>query len=139
MWNLLFPAITPIIDKLVDLIPNSNERARAKEQFEAELARAVNDAAKNQVEVNKVEAAHDSIFVAGARPFILWVCGFGIAWTYIIHPIMIWVYTYYGLPIADLPKIDSDGLYQLVLAMLGLGTMRTFEKVKGVARNNMKE
>ena len=69
-FNFLLPAVTPIIDKLVDLIPNSNERARAREKFEFELMKAVNDAAEQQNAVNQVEAAHNSVFVAGWRPFI---------------------------------------------------------------------
>lgn len=134
MWNLLLPAVTPIIDKLVGLIPNSNERAKAKEEFEMALMNAVNQAARDQVEVNKIEAASTSIFVAGWRPFIGWVCGVAIAYTYIVYPILLWVLALNGYETHNVPKLETDALYQLVLAMLGLGTMRTFEKVKGVNR-----
>lgn len=134
MWNLLLPAVTPLIDKLVGLIPNSNERAKAKEEFEMALMNAVNQAARDQVEVNKVEAASSSIFVAGWRPFIGWVCGVAIAYTYIVYPILLWALALNGYQTTNVPKLETDALYQLVLAMLGLGTMRTFEKVKGVNR-----
>lgn len=134
MWNLLLPAVTPIIDKLVGLIPNSNERAKAKEEFEMALMNAVNQAARDQVDVNKVEAASSSIFVAGWRPFIGWVCGVAIAYTYIVYPILLWALALNGYQTTNVPKLETDALYQLVLAMLGLGTMRTFEKVKGVNR-----
>ena len=134
MWNLLLPAVTPLIDKLVGLIPNSNERAKAKEEFEMALMNAVNQAARDQVEVNKVEAASSSIFVAGWRPFLGWVCGVAIAYTYIIYPILLWALALNGYETNNVPKLETDALYQLVLAMLGLGTMRTFEKVKGVNR-----
>ena len=134
MWNFLLPAITPIIDKLVDLIPNGNERARAREKFEFELMKAVNDAAEQQNAVNQVEAAHNSVFVAGWRPFIGWVCGVGITWAYLVHPLLMWAVAAYNLPIQNIPALDTDGLYQLVLAMLGLGGLRTFEKVKGVTK-----
>ena len=134
MWNLLLPAVTPLIDKLVGLIPNSNERAKAKEEFEMALMNAVNQAARDQVEVNKIEAASSSIFVAGWRPFIGWVCGVAIAYTYIIYPILLWALALNGYQTTNVPKLETDALYQLVLAMLGLGTMRTFEKVKGVNR-----
>lgn len=134
MWNLLLPAVTPLIDKLVGLIPNSNERAKAKEEFEMALMNAVNQAARDQVEVNKIEAASSSIFVAGWRPFLGWVCGVAIAYTYIIYPILLWALALNGYQTTNVPKLETDALYQLVLAMLGLGTMRTFEKVKGVNR-----
>lgn len=134
MWNFLLPAVTPIIDKLVDLIPNTNERARAREKFESELAEAINEAAMQQSKVNEVEAAHSSVFVAGWRPFIGWTCGVGIAYVYLVYPFLLWYMTAQGIPASDLPNLQTDSLFQLVLAMLGLGGLRTFEKVKGVAK-----
>lgn len=138
MWNLIFPAITPIIDKVLDLIPNDNERERAREQLTSDMQKAVQEAALQQSKITEVEAAHSSVFVAGARPFLLWICGVGLAWTYLGHPVMTWVYTYYGFAVESLPKLETDGLFELVLAMLGLGGMRTFEKVKGVSRDSLK-
>lgn len=132
MWNLLLPAVTPIIDKLLSLIPDSNARAVAKEQFEKELMQAVNAAAHDQTEINKVEAASSSVFVAGWRPFIGWVCGFALAYVYVLYPFLLWATAAYDIPIKDIPNLETDSLYQLVLAMLGLGSLRTFEKVKGV-------
>lgn len=132
MWNLLLPTVTPIIDKLVNLIPNSNDRAKAKEEFEKQLMEAVNNAAHDQTEINKIEAASTSIFVAGWRPAVGWVCVLGLGYSYLIYPFLLWYSTAYGQDLHNLPKLETDGLYQLVLAMLGLGTLRTFEKVKGV-------
>lgn len=132
MWNLLLPAVTPIIDKLVGLIPNSNDRAKAKEEFERQLMEAVNNAAHDQTEINKIEAASSSVFVAGWRPAVGWVCVLGLGYSYLIYPFLLWYSAAYNLDLHSLPKLETDGLYQLVLAMLGLGTLRTFEKVKGV-------
>lgn len=132
MWNLILPAVTPIIDKLVSLIPNSNERARAKEEFEKQLMEAVNNAAHDQTEINKVEAASSSLFVAGWRPAVGWVCVLGLGYSYLVYPFLLWYAAAYNVDLHNLPKLETDGLYQLVLAMLGLGTLRTFEKVKGV-------
>lgn len=134
MWNLLAPLVSPIIEKILDLIPNENERKRAKETFELEMMRAVNQAASEQNKVNEVEAAHSSVFVAGWRPFIGWVCGSGIAYAYLVYPFMLWYAATYNVDLHTLPKLDTDGLYQLVLAMLGLGGLRTFEKIKGVTK-----
>ena len=135
MWNLLAPFIGPMVDKLVDRIPNPNERAKAKEEFEKQLMDAVTQASLAQTKINQIEAAHKSVFVAGWRPFIGWVCGVAILWAFIVQPLAVWAVKSFGDPTTQLPLINVDGLYQLVLAMLGLGGLRTFEKMKGVARD----
>lgn len=132
MWNFLLPTITPIIDKLVGLIPDHNARAKAKEEFELELQRAVTRASEMQVEVNKIEAAHSSVFVAGWRPFIGWTCGLAIMWVFIGQPVSIWIVQVFGLPVENLPDVKADYLFELVLAMLGMGSLRTIEKIKKV-------
>jgi hypothetical protein len=95
-----------------------------------------------QLEVNKVEAAHASTFVSGWRPFIGWVCGFGMGWQWVICPILTWVlavvtqYTGHTLPV--LPKLETAEMWTVISGMLGLGGLRTFEKLKGVSRSTMK-
>lgn len=135
MWNFLAPLIGPIVNKVVDRIPNPNERAQAKEELEKELLDAVTQASLQQTKINEIEAGHKSVFVAGWRPFIGWVCGVGILWSFIIQPIAVWGIKAFGDSTIVLPVIETDGLYQLVLAMLGMGGLRTFEKMRGVARN----
>lgn len=134
MWGFLQPLVGPIVNKLVDLIPDPNARAKAKEEFERELLTAVTQASEAQTKINEIEAQHSSIFVAGWRPFIGWVCGIGLLWAFILQPIFVWSIVAFDLGVKDVPQINSDGLYQLVLAMLGMGGLRTFEKMKGVAR-----
>lgn len=134
MWSFLQPLVGPLVNKLVDRIPDPNARAEAKEQFEKELLSAVTQASVAQTKINEIEAGHRNVFVAGWRPFIGWVCGIGLLWSFILQPIMVWTITSFDLGVDNLPVIDTDGLYQLVLAMLGMGGLRTFEKMKGVAR-----
>ena len=82
--------------------------------------------AKGQLEVNKVEAAHKNLFVAGWRPAIGWICGFALLYSTILSPIIgIWF---------TVPAVDSSLLTTVLMGMLGLGAMRTAEKVKGVQR-----
>ncbi len=95
---------------------------------------AVTQASQAQTKINEIEAGHSSIFVAGWRPFIGWVCGIGLLWAFILQPVFIWSITVFDLGVTSIPEINSDGLYQLVLAMLGMGGLRTFEKMKGVSR-----
>ncbi|AKH37330.1 MULTISPECIES: 3TM-type holin [Nitrosomonas] len=134
MWQLLFPAITPIINKVLDLIPNENERARAREQLEGDLQKAINQAAADQREINKIEAASSSVFVAGWRPALGWCCVFGCFWAFIGQPFMLWIVQAFELPFKTLPDIHTDYLLELVLAMLGLSGVRMVEKIKGVAK-----
>ncbi len=82
-----------------------------------------------QMEVNKIEAAHDSIFVAGWRPFIGWVCGFGLLYNVILHP--------FFSSFFEMAEVNVELLYPVLLGMLGLGGMRSFEKLKGVSRDKL--
>jgi hypothetical protein len=126
----LLPALGTLIDRL---IPDRAAAERAKAEMEQQLVTAANQAAMAQVEVNKVEAAHSSVFVAGWRPSIGWVCAAGLAWAFVVAPIASWALMVLGVK-AELPAIQFDHLFELVLAMLGIGGLRTFEKLRGVAR-----
>ena len=134
MLGFLKPLIIPIIDKALDLIPNSNDRARAKEDLEKNLLSAVVTANNAKTQINEIEAGHASMFVAGWRPFIGWVCGFGVAWAFIVQPTLIWLMASFDIGITNIPEIDTDGLFQLVMGMLGMSGLRTYEKLKGVSR-----
>jgi hypothetical protein len=83
-----------------------------------------------------MEAQHRSIFVAGWRPFIGWVCGIGLGYHFVIQPILKWVLVmaWQADAPAQLPGLDVASLYNLIIAMLGLGGMRMYEKLKGVSR-----
>lgn len=81
-----------------------------------------------QIELNKVEAQHRSIFVAGWRPFIGWVCGFGLAFGFIINPVIQWYTGQQGF------QLPFEYINSLVLALLGLGSLRSFEKFTGKSK-----
>lgn len=87
---------------------------------------------QGQLDINKAEAANPSVFVSGARPFIMWVCGVGCAWNWIGLPVAVFVLAVLGKPIALAPA-DLSEMMPLLLGMLGLGGFRTIEKIKGVA------
>jgi len=88
------------------------------------------------MEVNKAEAGHKSIFVAGWRPFIGWVGGFAMVYQFIGYPMMLWGWSLLqanGIVPADLsppPMIDGSNLWPIVTGMLGIGGMRSFDKAK---------
>lgn len=127
MLQALLPALGAIADKLVDRIPNPAEREAAKIEAEKMLLQSVMDAQNAQVEVNKVEAASSSVFVAGWRPGLGWVCVAGYGYEYLARPLLV----AFGHPA---PTI-GDSIMELTFGMLGLSGLRTFEKFKGVARS----
>lgn len=98
----------------------------AKIKAEADLRTALLQLDAAQAEVNANEAQSPSLFVSGWRPAIGWIGAGGLAYLYIFRPLAM------GLGWASLPGIDN-GLYELVLSLLGFGGLRTFEKIKGVA------
>lgn len=100
------------------------------EQEKQELA-AVLTVVQGQLEINKVEAAHSSIFVAGWRPASGWICNVGLLYTFVLNPLLTWLSQNFG--ILPPPGISFDALYVLLGSLLGVGTLRTVDKVKGVA------
>lgn len=101
------------------------------EQEKAELAAAVS-LVNGQLAINQAEAANPSVFVSGWRPFIGWVCGAGCAWNWIGLPVLKAGLAIGGVSIALSPA-DIGEMMPLLLGMLGLGTLRTVEKMNGVA------
>lgn len=102
------------------------------EQERAELAAAV-ALVQGQLSINQTEAASSSAFVAGWRPFIGWVCGTACAWNWIGLPVAKFVCAYLAHPLT-LNAADLSEMWPLLMGMLGLGGLRTYEKTKGVAR-----
>lgn len=104
-----------------------------KSEAERQQLAAAVQIVQGQLDINKAEAASSSTFVAGWRPFIGWVCGMGCAWNWIGLPVAKFGLAVYGHPL-ELEPADLSEMMPLLLGMLGLGTLRTFEKTKGVAR-----
>lgn len=102
------------------------------EEERAQLAAAV-ALVQGQMDINKAEAENPSVFVSGARPFIMWICGVGLAMQFLVSPLLQWGAAMYGKTVI-LPPLDMGTLLTLLLGMLGLSGMRSFEKVKGVSK-----
>lgn len=133
----MFPwieALTPIIGKLVDLIPDPNARQKALLETQAQLVKIASEQAAQQSEINKAEAENPNLFVAGWRPAIGWVCAIAFAWTYVAFPVVTWFGTIIGLPNLPAKPILDGNLLELTLGMLGLGALRSFDKLKGTSK-----
>ena len=119
-----------VLDKFV-------EDKDLKKKLDHELRSQIVSLDLAQAQTNLEQAKHSSIFVAGARPAIMWICAFGLGWQFVFQPVAVWAIAMSGADVV-LPVIQTEGLMSLTLALLGLGSMRTAEKWKGVQRNNMK-
>lgn len=137
MMPLIRDALGPILDAVLRFIPDPAERARAKEQFENQMLAAMTGLVQGQLAINQEQAKHRSIFVAGARPFLLWVCGVAFAWQFILQPVVQWAFALLAPGVAHPPALDIGPLMSLTLGMLGLGGLRTYEKRLGVARESL--
>lgn len=114
--------VASIIDKVADKIDDFTLDKAEK----AELIQEIN---KAQLEVNKVEAGHTSLFVAGWRPFVGWTCGIALCYHFVLQPFLVFLLYSFGYQVA-LPVFDMTTLTTILMGMLGLGGLRSYEKVK---------
>ena len=130
----LLPSLLPVVGDVLDrFFPNKEEKERAAREIEAKLAEHLAKIDIAQLEVNKQEAAHRSMFVAGWRPFVGWTCGLALFYTYVAQPIAMFVMVQTG-DLVQLPHLDLSTMMPVLLGMLGLGGLRTYEKFKGVTK-----
>lgn len=133
----LLPLLGNVLEKV---IPNPAEREKAKAELslrlleqETQLLKLFTENDKAQLEINKEEVKSGSLFVAGWRPYVGWVCGIGMTWAYVLKPIADWVLAVIGST-AEPPNVNVAELLNLLLALLGMGALRSYEKLKGAAR-----
>jgi len=123
--------IGPVASLLDKFIPDATEKQRLAAEIATMAERQAHEIALAQIEVNKEEAKQD-IFRGGWRPFIGWTCGTAIAYHSVVQPLFIFIMTYLGHPVPSLPEFDMASLMTVLMGMLGLGGLRTFEKAKGI-------
>lgn len=111
---------------IVDQFMETPDEKRAAEIVNRKLQQKPDEL---QVEINKVEAGHKTLFVAGWRPAIGWICASALAWGWIIAPILQFFYPDY-----EMPAIEVGEAISLIMAMLGMGALRTYEKRSGLAK-----
>ena len=139
MIAALIPKLLPIVGDVIGrFLPEDKEAAaKARREIEAELTKHLTEIDLAQAQTNLEQAKHPSIFIAGARPAIMWICAFGLGWQFVFQPVAVWIFSVMDSDLV-LPMIETEGLMPLTLSLLGLGSMRSFEKFKGIQRNNMK-
>lgn len=133
----ILPAVSKLLDKIIP-DPDAREAAkreliRAERTQDLEELRLILSADQSQNSINQTEASHRELFVAGWRPFIGWVCGVAFGYHFVIQPILAFVIANSGSEVR-LPVFDMDALFTVLMGMLGLGGLRTFEKIRNVSK-----
>jgi hypothetical protein len=131
MLQALIGPVTGLLDKFIE---DKDQKARLAHDIATMAEKHAHEAAMAQTDINKAEAQHRSIFVAGWRPFIGWTCGVALAYHFVVAPLILFGVGWAGAEIPDLPQFDMESLMTVLLGMLGLGGMRTFEKAKGLTK-----
>lgn len=130
LLNLLVGPIERLLDKV---IPNKDEREKMAHEIATLAATQAHEINKSQIELNKQEAAHKNLFVAGWRPFAGWTCVSAMAFNFVVAPLINWGTQLSGNDVV-LPVLDLSIMMPVLMGMLGMGGLRTYEKVTKVAR-----
>tara|TARA_A100001201_G_scaffold143510_1_gene145481 strand:+ start:1260 stop:1640 length:381 start_codon:yes stop_codon:yes gene_type:complete len=124
-----------MIDKLIEPVSNILDKFIAdkdlKLKLQHELNQELHKANMAQIEVNKTEAQHRNVFVAGWRPFTGWICASALAYHFILEPIIVFFLATQSITL-QLPQFDMGSLLTVLMGMLGLGGLRTYEKKQGL-------
>lgn len=131
----LIPQIIPIVGEILDrVIPDKAAADKAKLEMEVKLLDALTAQNSAQSETNTEEAKHSSVFVAGWRPAIGWICAAGLAWNFLGYQLAVWLLAVTHRTDVVIPELGGDNLMELTFAMLGLAGLRTYEKFKGITK-----
>jgi hypothetical protein len=115
-----------VLDKFIE-----DKDLKAKLQHEMDMQ--LHNANLAQIDVNKAEAASGSVFKGGWRPFVGWVCGVAMLYHFLLQPIIVFTLSASGITF-DLPEFDMGSLMTILMGLLGLGGLRSFEKHKGLTK-----
>ena len=137
MLQALIGPVTGLLDKFVE---DKDQKNALAHEIATMAEKQAHEAAMAQVQANTEQAKHPSLFVAGARPAIMWICAIAMAYHFILQPFLLFGVLVAGVTLpADPPELDMGQLMPVLFGILGLGGMRSWEKVKGCARDNLKK
>ena len=131
LLDTLIGPVTSIIDKIV---PDKDQAAKLAHEIATMSEKMANEQVLAQLEVNKAEAASGSLFKGGWRPAIGWICGLALFWSFILQPFLVFFLLVFGVDLQPLPEVGTADLMPILLGMLGLGGLRSYEKVQKVTK-----
>ena len=130
LTTLIEPA-TKLLDKVIE---DKDQKAKLAHELATMADKLAHEQQLAQMAINKEEAASGSLFKGGWRPFVGWVCGVAFCYHFIIQPVIIFIVALTGTNIPDLPSFDMGTLLTVLGGMLGIGSLRTYEKQKGLTK-----
>ena len=131
LLDTLIGPVTSIIDKIV---PDKDQAAKLAHEIATMSEKMANEQVLAQLEVNKAEAASGSLFKGGWRPAIGWICGLALFWSFILQPFLVFFLLVFCVDLPPLPEVGTADLMPILLGMLGLGGLRSYEKVQKVTK-----
>lgn len=138
----IFDILGPIVNKVLDFIPDPKQKLEAQQKLQEELMSHENEILKvmqasdtGQTAIDTEEAKSSNLFISGWRPFLGWTCGASFAWVYVVQPIVSFTLTAVGHPV-PLPTLDFSAMSPILTGMLGLASLRTYEKQQGVSNTH---
>jgi phenylpyruvate tautomerase PptA (4-oxalocrotonate tautomerase family) len=134
MLDLLGKLVDPVSNILDKVVEDKDQKARLAHEIATMAERHAQELAKGQIDINKEEAKSRNIFIAGWRPFVGWTCGLALFWHFLGLPVTLFITGWFNLQHPPLPEFDMNSLMTVLLGMLGLGGMRSFEKFKGLTK-----
>ena len=132
--RLITSLVGPVTGLLDKFIEDKDQKSALAHEIATMGERHAQESLLAQLEINKAEAASGSLFKGGWRPFVGWICGFALLYHFILSPMIIFIITLTGATIPPLPEFDMGSLMTVLLGMLGIGGLRTFEKQKGLTK-----
>lgn len=131
LLNNLIGPVTGILDKVIE---DKDQKAALAHELATMADKLAHEQQLAQIEVNKAEAASGSLFKGGWRPFVGWTCGVALLYHFILTPLILFGVGLSGATIPPLPEFDMGSLMTVLMGMLGLGGLRTYEKQKGLTK-----
>ena len=131
MLQALIGPVSGLLDKFIE---DKDQKAALAHEIATMSEKHAVELSKGQLEINNAEAASGSVFKGGWRPFIGWVCGISFAYHFVLQPLIIFGVAVAGVEIPELPTFDMGSLMTVMMGMLGLGGLRSFEKMKGLTK-----
>ena len=134
MMSLLGSLVGPVTGLLDKFIEDKDQKNALAHEIATLAEKQAHELAMGQIEINKEEAKSRNIFIAGWRPFVGWTCAVALAYHFVLNPFILFIASWTGAVIPELPAFDMDSLMTVLLGMLGLGGLRTYEKKAGITK-----
>ena len=131
MLQALIGPVTGLLDKFIE---DKDQKNALAHEIATMAEKQAHEIALAQIEVNKIEAQSPSLFKSGWRPFLGWVCAAAFAYHFLMQPLVVFGLAYGGYDPIDLPEFDMGSMMTVLMGMLGLGGLRTYEKQKGLTK-----